>query len=388
MSNEDSTKSLSKSFDTNPRQLQVQSQGGKGYFDYSNVTFRFKESQVQAEFNDHMTTRKIHRGVLLLLFLYNVIGSPLNTKSLYGKYGLYGTLFTYSCRSVHTLFFTIFALEMFGSRWLNGASESHKKWYYAVRSVLLTAYIINGPATAGFAMNIRSRNPCAPEQVSVMEVFYCSTSPRGMIPVDTFVIGQMLAVFQHFVFPIGWATVMMAWFGELILALISVIPTATPQTLVTNTIFIFFYVSTVALHHAVQTNVLTEYIRTQRDNESHVSGEDGASEQRLSNIDESKVIEDYLAKLYHRQTIGSATLPSHDQDTSSVDSSVSMSEHSMGKSQAQSQSQLSFGISTISAHSKLRQRTVLPKQPKSKFLTTEKSLSVDTSFVAGPPNGY
>ena len=24
-----------------------------------------------------------------------------------------------------------------------------------------------------------------------------------MIPIDTFVIGQMLAVFQHFVFPIG-----------------------------------------------------------------------------------------------------------------------------------------------------------------------------------------
>ena len=253
-----STTASTRSADSNPpRRLQLFMQAGKGFYQYNSITFRFSEPQVQADFNEHMRTNAIHRGALFGLFVYNLVGSPFNTKSLNGKYGLYGELFTYSCISVHTLFFILFALEVFGSRWLERASESHKKWYYTARTLLMSMYVINCSAAAGLAMNVRSRNLCTPEQVSFMEVFYCSTSQRGMIPVDTFVIGQMVALFHHVVFPIGWPTVIMAWFGELILALLSVLPSATSQTFVTNSVFIFFYISTVALHHAVHTNVLT-----------------------------------------------------------------------------------------------------------------------------------
>ena len=356
----------------NPRG-NLPTQAGQGFYQYNSITFRFSEPRIQAEFNEHMRTKAIQRGVLFGLFVYNVVGSPFNTKSLGGKYGLYGDLFTYSCISVHSLFFILFALEVFGSRWLEHASESHKKWYYTVRSLLMSIYVINGPATAGLAMNVRSRNPCLPDQVTFMEVFYCSTSPRGMIPVDTFVIGQMLALFQHFVFPIDWPTVIMAWFCELVLALLSVLPSATPQTFVTNTVFICVYVSTIALHHAVQTNVVAGYTRSRIDAES--SHGSGGTAESLSLGEKSKVIENYLAELYHQQKTG-RPLASHEHDMGSVDSSVSMSEFSAAEITR---------LSTISAHSKLRQRAALPKK---KFLTQEKSLSVDTSVAGHHQNAY
>ena len=142
------------------------------------------------------------------------------------------------------------------------------------------------------------------------------------------------------------------------------------QTLCSFGLFCVTNVSTIVLHHAVQTNVLVAYIRSHEDTETNGSGGEGFTvPEPLSQGEKSKVIEKYLADLYERQKTGTH-LSSHDQDMSSVNSSVSMSELSLGASHE---------VSTISAQSKLRQRRAPPKK---KFLTQEKSLSVDTS-VAG-----
>ena len=183
----------------------------EGKCKYSRLTYNFRDKDISRLFQASMKTKEINGGALYGLLIYNLVSGPafvyynmfVNPLPLAGHYGIYGVLFTLSVASVHTLFFIIFAFETIGTRWVPVFSEPYRKLFYDARSLLMMMYIINGPVACGLAMNVRSRNPCTPEQVGVMDVFYCSTSPKGMIPIDTFVIGQMLAVFQHFVFPIG-----------------------------------------------------------------------------------------------------------------------------------------------------------------------------------------
>ena len=183
----------------------------EGKYKYCRLTYKFKDADISRQFQACMKTKEINGGALYGLLIYNLLSGPafvyynmfVNPQPLAGFYGIYGILFTLSVAVVHTLFFSIFAFETIGTRWVPTFSEPYRKLFYDVRSLLMMIYIVISPVACGLAMNVRSRHPCAPEQIGVMDVFYCSTSPKGMIPIDTFVIGQMLAVFQHFVFPIG-----------------------------------------------------------------------------------------------------------------------------------------------------------------------------------------
>ena len=172
----------------------------EGKYKYSRLTYNFKDPDISRQYQACMKTKEIHGGALDGLLIYNLLSGPafvyynmfVNPLPMAGHYGIYGILFTLSVAIVHTLFFMIFALETIGTRWAPIFTESNRKLFYDIRSILMMLYIINGPVTCGLAMNVRSRHPCTPEQVGVMDVFYCSTSPKGMIPIDTFVIGKSI----------------------------------------------------------------------------------------------------------------------------------------------------------------------------------------------------
>jgi len=226
-------------------------------YKFSTIIYQFRDAAVNARYKDYMRCKAVHKGAMWGLTAYNIATGPsfiyynlfVNRAALHGHHGIYGQLFTVAVFLVQALFSLLFFIETVDKARL---SDRYRELLYSTRSYLLPVYACLSTLCCGFAMNLRSSNPCTPEQTGVMDVFYCTTSPPGMIPVDTFVIGILMAVFHHFVLPVQWSAVVVAWLCELVLAILSILPTASPQMLVSNIVMIVFHVSTIALHATLQ----------------------------------------------------------------------------------------------------------------------------------------
>jgi hypothetical protein len=200
-------------------------------------------------------------------------------------------------------------------------------------------------------MLVKIRHLCSPEQLSIHEIYICSTSSPGAIPVDAFCVGSAIIIFLQFAFPTPWPVVVVSWLLQLAALLLSAYEFTTPQTTVSNTTLIVFQLLSVGLHGVIHWNSMQAFVREQLDTETNTNTSASASLSQSQDVDDDgavrggggggggdvmtgdDVIAEYLAGLYRRQQSGSgqrgdADVADGDDDDKSVGSSVSISEYS------------------------------------------------------------
>ena len=159
----------------------------KEKYAFNPYTLSFKDPVLRAEYDVHLQRKKIDRGPLRFLLLYNCVSAPLffyynsylNSKLIDGYYGFIGQLFLSTIYLVHSLFFLMYFMEMGLERWPcylyhhigGGEREDYKHMsVQTLRTILILGYALMSPCGIGLALNVKARNLCTPEQITMNEV--------------------------------------------------------------------------------------------------------------------------------------------------------------------------------------------------------------------------
>jgi hypothetical protein len=328
-------------------------------YEINKLTMQFVDKEANAEFNDYLLNKAVDHFSFTFLLVYNVLTGPaflysnlyIDPKPLSGHFGRLGQWFVCIISQLHVLFFVLFFMEKLGFSWLlSHWGCEHARTVQRMRMVLITVYVLLVPCGTGLAMLVKIRHLCSPEQLSIHEIYICSTSSPGAIPVDAFCVGSAIIIFLQFAFPTPWPVVVVSWLLQLAALLLSAYEFTTPQTTVSNTTLIVFQLLSVGLHGVIHWNSMQAFVREQLDTETNTNTSASASLSQSQDVDDDgavrgggggggdvmtgdDVIAEYLAGLYRRQQSGSgqrgdADVADGDDDDKSVGSSVSISEYS------------------------------------------------------------
>ena len=154
------------------------------------VWLSLHDPRLQEQFDAFTWSRPINKLSLHILFLYNLGSLPLfvcyacygDKTPLSGHYGLPGLAFVCVVLAVHTLFFLVYYFETcvgtdHALPWVPalGKERPSKEVLGRVRAILVTAYYVVSPIGCCLAQHIKMQTPCAPTQISVGDVYVCST---------------------------------------------------------------------------------------------------------------------------------------------------------------------------------------------------------------------
>lgn len=311
-------------------------------YEINMFTMQFADKVLNEEFDDYLLNKDADQLSLTFLMTYNVLTGPaflytnlyIDNQPLSGHYGRLGQFFVYTVSQIYCLFFVMLFMEKKGFYWLlNHWGGGSTRYVQRMRMVLIASYILLVPCGTGLAMLVKIRNLCSPEQLSIHEIYICSTSSPGAIPVDSFCVGNALIIFLQFAFPTPWWVVMLSWSVQLAALLLSAYEFTTPQTVIYNGILITFHVITIVVHIVIHWNIMQTFAREQVDSDTNTYTVPEMQSVSLSQDVKDGMIVEYLASLHHRQLSGGnpqigGTGDTAGNDDESVGSSVSISEYS------------------------------------------------------------
>ena len=151
----------------------------------------------------------------------------------------------------------------------------------------------------------------------------------GEVALEPFIISCFLNIYHHNLFPIHWWVAVSAWFLQLLLILCSWLPYAMTQNAIqfqSTATLLLFYVAMLFINYRIHQFKIREFMFTETFSMNGNNDNEPSRHSLPSNIDESKIISDYLAEMYDRTPSMSTTEDVADSETTaSAVSSVSFS---------------------------------------------------------------
>ena len=256
---------------------------------------------------------------------------------------------------VHISFFLLYALEPSPSSSEHITDEKQRKVNGERRMIAIDIFIISSLCACGLVMHANL------PLITYQGFFY--KFDDGDLALEPFILSCFLNVYHHFLYPVQWRVIVIAWFLQLLLILYSWLPFVMTQRgshFLSTLILILFYLSILAVNYRIHEGKIREFLFTESfsmDNlNTTITKPSSTSLAPLSNVDETKIISDYLAEMYSRtpsitttedvhdsslirSTVSSVTFASLD-DASTAVSSVSISRvHHRQQQQVQQQQQ-------------------------------------------------
>ena len=145
---------------------------------------------------------------------------------------------------------------------------------------------------------------------------------------EPFIISCFLNIYHHNLFPVHWWVIVTAWFLQLCLILCIWLPFAHTQSIHshnTTTILLLFYIAMLFINYRIHEFKIREFFLRTESFSLNLNNNDPCSSQGLPpprELDETKIISDYLAEMYSRTPSVTENELSKDMTESEAMSSV------------------------------------------------------------------
>ena len=295
---------------------------------YDPYTFEFKDAKYQKEFDEYLKQKPIDLGNLKGQLIYNLMALPAficyhyyHHVHMQRPYVPASFPFLFTVMMTHCSFFSLYVLEPTDDQ--NGKNEKERMINGERRMIAINVFIISALCTCGLVMHANL------PLITYTSFFY--KFDDGEVALEPFIISCFLNIYHHNLFPVHWWVIVTAWFLQLLLILCIWLPFAHTQSIHshnTTTILLLFYVAMLFINYRIHEFKLREFLFTEsfslnlNNDPSHVVP-------TPRNLDESKIISDYLAEMYSRSPSVTENNSSEDvmdsRTTSSAVSSVSLS---------------------------------------------------------------